>query len=49
MTYGDTWNSDAQFEADARYCSKRALETFAINLESLNWSVVEHRQQALYD
>jgi len=46
MSYGDTWNSDAQFESDARYSTKRDLETFAMNLESLNWSIVEHRQQA---
>jgi len=46
MAYGDTWNSNAQIDADSKYVAKNALEDLAGDLQVLNWSIVEHRQRA---
>lgn len=46
MSYDKSWNTDAQNASDALYIFKRDFVQVLRELESKNWSLVEHRQQA---
>lgn len=46
MTYGKTWSTEAQSAADSYFIYKREFQNTLRELESKNWSLVEHRQQA---
>jgi len=47
MSYTATWSAPAQLMSDTPHIMKREVEQLCRSLESKNWSIVEHRQQAL--